>query len=227
MANSRVLSGRVLKEMLEWRSEESEMQGKIEYPLTSTVLPLQGSGIPTWQKVKKGKMEWSQRLQFWCDRMVLGVSGGSLLPVPGHRCYPKVPMSYVLFQTPPIWLGSVVFSSSFCYPTLLLQPILLLCLWSLGAEEDVGDSIWLDWMGLGSVEHWVKSAHWWRKLELVCSVANFLDYGERTQAAMGQFAWRSVGVHVTGIQIDLIPWFVVRSWSLLMSTPDFYPWKLH
>ena len=113
--------------------------------------PLQGSGVLTWQKVKKGKMGWSQRLQFWCNRVLLGVSGGSPLPVPGHGCYPKVPMSYVLFQTPPIWLGSVVFSSSFCYPTLLLQPILLLYLWSPGVEEDVGDGFQLDQLGLGSV----------------------------------------------------------------------------
>ena len=50
----------------------------------------------------KGKMGWSQRLQFQHDRVLLGVSGGSPSPVPGHGCYPKVPMSYIPFWTSPI-----------------------------------------------------------------------------------------------------------------------------
>ena len=70
---------------------------------------------------------------------------------------------------------------------------------------------WINW-GWGQfyyVEHWVKSAHRQRKSELVCTVANFLDHGERTQSVMGQFPQRSVSAYVTGIHIDLIPWFVV------------------
>ena len=40
-----------------------------------------------------------------------------------------------------------------------------------------------DWISGGwgkfhYVEHWVKSAHQWRKSELVCTIADFLDYGE-------------------------------------------------
>ena len=43
------------------------------------------------------------------------------------------------------------------------------------------------WGKFYHVEHWVKSAHWQRESELVCTIANFCDYGERTQPAMGQF----------------------------------------
>ena len=48
---------------------------------------------------------------------------------------------------------------------------------------------WIDW-GWGQfyyIEHWVKSAHQQRKSELVCSIANFLDYRERTQSTMDSF----------------------------------------
>ena len=56
-------------------------------------------GVVSQHSERWRRAKWDGVKDYSSDvRVLLGVSGGSLLPVLGHGCYPKVSMSYVLFR---------------------------------------------------------------------------------------------------------------------------------